>query len=63
MYDTQLAFNQMYLMVCSEVVHLPPEHLSPEVFTDKLHYVQLVLKAGRVPGQPRKSKYKMRHLL
>lgn len=38
-------------MVCSEVVHLPPEHLGPEVFADKLHYVQLIFEAGGVPGQ------------
>ena len=41
-----------YLMVCSEVVNLPLEHLCPEVFTDELHYVQLILEAGRVSGQP-----------
>ena len=41
-----------YLMVCPEVVNLPPEHLCPEVFTDELHYIQLILEAGRVSGQP-----------
>lgn len=44
-------------MVCSEVVNLPPEHLCPEVFTNELHYIQLILEAGRVPGQPRQSKH------
>lgn len=44
-------------MVCSEVVNLPPEHLCPEVFTNELHYIQLILEAGRVPGQPRESKH------
>lgn len=44
-------------MIGSEVVNLPPEHLCPEVFTDELHYVQLILKAGWVPGQPRQNKY------
>lgn len=43
-----------YLVVCSEVVNLSPEHLRPEVFTDKLHYVQLIFKAGGVPGQSAK---------
>lgn len=43
-------------MICSEVVNLPPEHLCPEVFTDELHYIQLILKAGWVSGQPRQSK-------
>lgn len=42
-------------MVCPQVVNLPPEHLCPEVFTDELHYIQLVLKAGRVPGHPGQS--------
>lgn len=54
--------NLHYLMVCSEVVNLPPEHLRPEVFTDKLHYIQLILEARRVPGQPRRSKHQHRHL-
>lgn len=39
-------------MVGSEVVNLSFEDLCPEVFTDELHYIQLVLKAGGVSGQP-----------
>lgn len=50
-------------MVCSKVVNLSPEHLRPEVFTDELHYIQLILEAGRVPGQPRWTKHKHRHLI
>lgn len=50
-----------YLMVCSEVVDLPPEHLCPEVFTDELHYIQLILEAGSVPGQPMQSEDEHRH--
>lgn len=49
-------------MVCSEVVNLPLEHLCPEVFTNELHYIQLILEAGRVPGQPRESKHQHRLL-
>lgn len=46
----------LYLMVCSEVVNLPLEHLRPEVFADELHDIQLILEAGRVPGQPVRTK-------
>ena len=28
------------------------EDLCPEVFTDELHYIQLIFKAGGVSGQP-----------
>lgn len=42
-------------MVCSEVVHLPPEHLCPEVFANELHDIQLILEAGGVPGQSGQS--------
>lgn len=38
-------------MVRSEVVHLPPEHLCPEVFANELHDVQLVLEARGVTSQ------------
>lgn len=48
-------------MVGSEVVNLPPENLSPEFFADELHYVQLILKAGRVPGKPGESNHHLRH--
>lgn len=41
----------IYLMVGPEVVNLPPEHFCPEVFTNELHYIQFIFKAGRVPCQ------------
>lgn len=53
-YGSTLLFH---LMIGSEVVNLPPEHFCPEVFTHKLHYIQLVLKAGGVFGQPTHSKH------
>lgn len=42
-------------MVRSEVVHLPPEDLCPEVFANELHDVQFVLEARRVTSQSEHS--------
>ena len=40
------------LVVGPQVVYLLLEHRTPKVFTDSLHYVQLVFEAGKVFGQP-----------
>lgn len=42
-------------MVRSEVVHLSPEDLCPEVFANELHDVQFVLEARRVTSQSEHS--------
>lgn len=47
-----------YLVVCSEVVDLLPEHTRPKVFTDELHDVQLIFEARRVLRQSTRKKLK-----
>lgn len=52
----------VYLMVRSEVVHLPPEHLCPEVFANELHDVQLVLETRGVTSQS-EYRHNLKHIL
>lgn len=47
---------QAHLVVGPEVVHLLSEYINPEVFTDELHHVQVILEARGIFGEPDVSK-------